>query len=84
MYYELWDLESGNMIGDYDTEAEALIVVRDIVDANTPSFADLLSLGCTADDGSFRIVAQGRPLAVMADRAAAEERSGTGQTRRLA
>ncbi len=68
MFYELWDLESGNMIGDYDTEAEALVVVRDIVDANTPSFADLLSLGCTADDGSFRIVAQGRPLAVLADR----------------
>jgi hypothetical protein len=70
MFYELWDLESGNMIGDFDTEVEALGVVHDILEANTTSFADLLSLGCNEDDGSFRIVAQGRPLAVMADRAA--------------
>src|SRR3954454_3252487 len=76
MYYELWDLESGNMIGDYGTEAEALVVVRDIVEANTPSFTDLLSLGCTEDDGTFRIVAQGRPLAVLADRFIDEQGRG--------
>ena len=91
-FYELWDLDSGNMIGDFDSEAEALAVVHDLVEVNTPSFVDLLSLGCTSDDGTFRIVAQGRPLAVRADRAAKTRAhqilrsagSKSGRTRRLA
>ena len=68
MICELWDLESKNMIGDFDTAAEALAAAHDLLDVNTPSYADVLSLGSTDDDGTFRIVAQGRPLAVMADR----------------
>ena len=83
MFYELWDLDSGNMIGDFDTEAEALAVVRSLLEVNANSFADLLSLGCTDDDGSFRIVSQGRPLAARADRAH-EERVSQQRTRRLA
>jgi hypothetical protein len=83
MFYDLWDLESGNIIGDFDSEAEALTVVHDLLEVNGPSFAGTLSLGCTEDDGSFRIVAQGRPLAVMADRAVAK-RAAPKRTRRLA
>jgi hypothetical protein len=69
MYFELWDLDTGNIIGDFDTEAEALAVVRSLVEVNTPSFVDMISLGCIEDNGSFRIVARGRPLAARADRA---------------
>ena len=50
---------------------------------NLPGYADYLSLGCTEDDDSVRIVAQGRPLAVMADRAFAE-RVAQGRKQRLA
>jgi len=71
MFYVLWDLDSGNMIGDFDTEAEALAVVHDLIGVNTPSFIDMLSLGSTADDGTVRIVAQGRPLAARAEQEAA-------------
>lgn len=28
MVYELWDLESGNAVADFETEAEALALVR--------------------------------------------------------
>ena len=31
MFYELWDLDSGNMVGDYPSIAEALKVLRDAV-----------------------------------------------------
>jgi hypothetical protein len=83
MFYELWDLDSRNMIGDFDTEYEALVMVHDLLEVNVPSFADFLSLGCNEDDGSFRIVAQGRPLAVMADRAVAKHTQAK-RARRLA
>ena len=63
MHYELWDLESGNIIGDFESEADALEVVRDLLEANEPDFADFLSLGCNGDDGAFAIVAEGAALA---------------------
>jgi hypothetical protein len=31
MSYELWDVESGNLLGSYLTEAEALATVRAVV-----------------------------------------------------
>ena len=34
MFYELWDVRSGNIINTYDTEAEALDVVRQLVALN--------------------------------------------------
>lgn len=30
--YELWDFESGNLLGAYDTESEALVIVRATID----------------------------------------------------
>ena len=39
MHYELWALDTGNLIRDYDTEAEALATV-----------CDLLAAGWNADD----------------------------------
>jgi hypothetical protein len=29
MHWELWDTETGNLVGDYDSEDDALAVVRD-------------------------------------------------------
>ena len=34
MPYELWDMDSGNIVGAYQTEAEALDVVRQEIAAN--------------------------------------------------
>jgi hypothetical protein len=31
MHYELWALNTGNLIRDYDNEAEALAMVRDLI-----------------------------------------------------
>jgi len=66
MFYALWDLESGNALGDFDTEAEALAVVRDLLDANEPDYAEALSLGRTDDDGTFVLIADGDALAARA------------------
>jgi hypothetical protein len=66
MFYALWDLESGNTLGDFDSEGEALAVVREVLTANEPDYAEMLSLGCTQDDGTFALVAEGAALAARA------------------
>ena len=42
MHWELWDTESGNLVGTRDTEAEGLALVRELVGKGWP--ADVLSL----------------------------------------
>jgi hypothetical protein len=66
MFYVIWDLESGNMVGDFDSEADALSVVRELLDANEPDYAEALSLGRTDDDGTTVVVAGGQALAIRA------------------
>jgi hypothetical protein len=50
MHWELWDTESGNMVGDYDSEAEALAVVREAVRRHGPGVVATLALGAEHDD----------------------------------
>ncbi len=75
MFYVLWDVETGNIIGDFTTQAGALSVVRDLLDANEPDYANALSLGMTRNDGTTHMVAEGRGLAALACR------EGSGQPR---
>ena len=62
MAYDLWDIESGNIVNTFETEREALAVVRTLLDLNGPEYAQALSLGFEDDDGSMRIVAEGNHL----------------------
>lgn len=66
MFYVVWDVETGNLIGDFSTKDEALSLVRELLADNTPDYVDALSLGCTDDDGETRLVAEGQQLASMA------------------
>src|SRR5437867_9689628 len=45
MNWELWDTESGNMVGDYASESEALNVVRDALRRHGSSGVVTLALG---------------------------------------
>lgn len=65
MAYDLWDVESGNIVNTFETEREALSVVRTLLDLNGPAYVQALSLGYEDDDGSMRIVAEGDHLASM-------------------
>ena len=66
MTYDLWDVESGNIVNTFETEREALRVVRTLLDLNGSEYARSLSLGVEDDDGSMRIVAEGDDLAARA------------------
>ena len=57
MTYDLWDVESGDIVNTFETEREALDVVRTLLDLNGPEYAQALSLGSDGDDGSMRIIA---------------------------
>jgi hypothetical protein len=75
MHWELWDTDSGNMVGDYDTEADALVIVRDAVRRHGPAVAATLALGAEYDDeaGSddeLPSVLSGGELIARAERAA--------------
>jgi hypothetical protein len=70
MIYDLWDVESGNIVNTFETESEALSVVRTLLDLNEPEYARSLSLGFEDDDGSMEIVAEGDDLAARAATAA--------------
>ena len=51
MHWELWDMESGNLVEEFDTEEEGLRGARDVLAANAPDFAEHLALGAVCDVG---------------------------------
>ena len=50
MHWQLWDIDSGNMVGDYDSEADALAVVREAIRRHGPTVVNALALGAEHDD----------------------------------
>ena len=71
MAYDLWDVESGNIVTTFETEREALKVVSMLLTLNGPGYAGALSLGYEGEDGSMYIVAEGSELAKRAAHASA-------------
>jgi len=72
--YELWDVDAGNLIGAFGTEAEALIEVRELLAVNGRAYADDLALARRWSDGGEPI-AEGAELARRADSDSTERRS---------
>ena len=62
MIYELWETSSGNLIGSYDSESEALAVVRRVVeDEGAPALDSILLQRKDHDDGA-KLIAEGKTL----------------------
>lgn len=68
MIYELWDTESRNVIGEFDSEAEALAAVREAVEENGDESAALFTLIAVHDDGASIGIAGGARLVDLARR----------------
>ena len=62
MFYELIDVKSGNLIGTYDSEDEALSIVRRGVQLNGSGFVDTLALGYEDNDAEGAQLAAGAEL----------------------
>ncbi len=67
-YYELVNLASGNLVGDYDTEEEALADVRTMVARNGNSSVATIGLGRIDDEGCTTLVVEGTDLVARAER----------------
>ncbi|HET8524494.1 MAG TPA: hypothetical protein VFL82_14755 [Thermomicrobiales bacterium] len=64
--YELWDRETANQIGSYETRDEALAVVREAILSAGVTVVATVALGCEDDDGNTIVIAAGRDLADLA------------------
>jgi len=53
MQFDLWDTETSNYYGRFEDEAEALQLVRRLVDHYGPGYAHDLSLGRVTDEGTI-------------------------------
>lgn len=71
--YELWDLSSQNLLGDFDTENEALEAVSAALSEASAAHLEHLSLVRVGPRGSLTLIATGRALA---HRAAREAKRG--------
>lgn len=60
--FEIWDLESGNALGEFEREPDALAAVRDNVRAEGPSVVKGIALVEIDARGGSRVVAQGDEL----------------------
>lgn len=74
VWYELWDVDTGNIVGTYTSEADALAEVRGLLAVNGASYADDLSLGRKHDDRG-ELIAEGFELAQLAEAARPGRRS---------
>ena len=73
MFYELWDVRSGNIVNTYETEDEALAMVRALVADNGPDYVHVLSLSAE-DDETTSPIAMGIELGQRAQRALVRRR----------
>jgi hypothetical protein len=61
--YELWSTESRNLLDDFDTEAEALETIRQLIELNGPDCTDGLALTRVEVGGRMTTLAMGDALA---------------------
>jgi hypothetical protein len=63
MGFELWDVEGANLVGFYATEAEALAIVREMIDNNGVESVATYVLSTIDRDGTREVLADGDGLA---------------------
>ena len=74
VWYELWDVDAGNIVGTFTSQAEALAEVLGLLAVNGASYAADLSLGRRSPDGG-ELIAEGSALAQLAEAAHQKQRS---------
>lgn len=62
MTYELWDMQTGNLAGDYSSEAEALAALREIIAVYGRGWVKEWELVRVANDGTPTQLACGDAL----------------------
>ncbi len=64
--YELWNIASGNRVGEFESQDEALASVRRTMHQHDASMIETLALGYEDEDGEGEVIAHGADLAALA------------------
>jgi hypothetical protein len=64
--YELWDTETRNLVETFESEADALEAVRELVALNRAVYPGALALVFENDEGRSTLIAKGSALATRA------------------
>ena len=64
--YELWETSTGNLIGTFEAEQDALDLIHNAIVMHGTDYADTLALGREDDNGRSRTIASGQELAKQA------------------
>jgi len=67
MKYRVFDTSVNRLFGTFDTEAEAMTLVRTLVGSNEDDWADDLAVSCERPDGSFDEPLSGAALLARAE-----------------
>ena len=66
MHYELWDTESGNLLDDFETQADAIGSVRSLMSLNGTEVMAAVALVRVNDHGRAVTIASGPALEELA------------------
>ena len=67
MFYELWDVESRNLVGSFKSEDEALALVVSFGRTGGQTTVDHFLLGWCTEDGDGGEIATGQELLALAE-----------------
>ena len=81
MTYELWEMSTGNLIGAYATQQEALALIRRAIVAHGKTYVDTILLGVEDEKGRSKTIAKGQALAHLASAPAGGEAPETRPAR---
>jgi hypothetical protein len=63
VWFEIMDTDSANVLADYDSEAQALTVLRDTITAHGRHYIASYALACKNELGHITLIAHGEQLA---------------------
>jgi hypothetical protein len=66
MVYEIWEMQTGNLVASFNHEHDALALVRDAVEAHGAAYVETLALVHEDDDGGSTTVATSYELVKLA------------------
>lgn len=72
--FELWETRSGNLMGSYETKAQALAVIADAILSHGRAYVETVALMRENSRGRSQLIAMGAELA---DLAQAPQQAGT-------
>ena len=68
MYFELWDVETRNLLYDFDTLDEAIVAARELTALNADRYPEQIALCQVDDNHTSTWLARGETLLQLSDR----------------